>query len=73
MSHFIKLCRVCNAVISQCRCPSPNKTTSYGLCSQCTSKGVREEGSIVEGSVIDLSTRPSGEMSQTVREPNGEV
>jgi len=32
MTHFIEYCRVCHAVVSQCRCPAPDKEIRYGLC-----------------------------------------
>jgi tartrate dehydratase alpha subunit/fumarate hydratase class I-like protein len=33
--HFIKVCAYCNAVISQCRCPAPEKTKQVGVCTKC--------------------------------------
>ena len=32
--HFIKKCRVCMTVISQCRCPGP-KPIIMGVCDKC--------------------------------------
>lgn len=34
MSHFIKKCKVCQTVISQCRCPGP-KTEIWEICANC--------------------------------------
>lgn len=36
--HFIELCKDCGKVISQCRCPDPNKTKTYSVCKECQSK-----------------------------------
>jgi hypothetical protein len=33
--HFIIRCQYCNRVISQCRCPDPNKSLTYGVCDTC--------------------------------------
>ncbi len=35
MSHFIKLCKECGKIISQCRCPSKDKTKIYSVCEDC--------------------------------------
>jgi hypothetical protein len=35
MSHFIIRCKKCNTIISQCRCPSWHKPTTYKLCAKC--------------------------------------
>jgi len=35
MSHFIEVCKYCGDVISQCRCPSPNKEKREGVCNRC--------------------------------------
>lgn len=36
--HYTELCRECGAVISQCRCMSPDKEIRYGLCDACAGK-----------------------------------
>jgi hypothetical protein len=41
MSHFIVYCRVCNKVISQCRCMFCDKEKKYGVCPECLSKEYR--------------------------------
>jgi len=33
--HRVKLCKNCNAVIEQCRCPDENKRVEYGICAKC--------------------------------------
>lgn len=33
--HYIELCTECGTVISQCRCPDPNKTKRYSVCDKC--------------------------------------
>lgn len=35
MSHFKKICKVCNRVIAQCRCMSCDKTIEYDVCDRC--------------------------------------
>ena len=35
MRHFIKKCRLCAVVISQCRCPSLDKQSLFGICQKC--------------------------------------
>ena len=37
-NHFIKYCRVCQTVISQCRCPSKDKKILWGVCWDCEEK-----------------------------------
>ena len=38
MSHFMTKCSKCDAIITQCRCPDPNKTIKYEICSSCKDK-----------------------------------
>ena len=38
MSHFIEYCKECGNVISQCRCPGPDKEKRYGVCENCRLK-----------------------------------
>lgn len=38
MSHFKEICRVCEQIISQCRCMSCEKTIKYGICESCSEK-----------------------------------
>lgn len=38
MSHGKTLCRVCGALIEQCRCMDHKKEVSYGVCLSCASK-----------------------------------
>lgn len=38
MSHYKKVCKVCGDIITQCRCPSPNKTVTYEICKKCMVK-----------------------------------
>lgn len=35
MSHYIKKCKICKKVISQCRCMSCNKTEIFDICNEC--------------------------------------
>lgn len=35
MSHFIEICKECNDVISQCRCPSTDKEKRFSICEKC--------------------------------------
>ncbi len=34
--HYIEKCRHCDTVISQCRCPSKDKSIRLGECAECT-------------------------------------
>lgn len=34
-AHFKEICRVCGALITQCRCPALDKTVRYGICEGC--------------------------------------
>ena len=54
--HFIKYCRGCECVITQCRCADPNKTITYGLCSNCSQLSLMKEENVMpeETEVIDL-------------------
>lgn len=36
--HYIEYCKVCNKVISQCRCFSTDKLVRYGICDSCEKK-----------------------------------
>ena len=45
MGHFIEVCKSCGDVISQCRCPDPNKEKRYGVCAKCAAQqGVQLTG-----------------------------
>jgi hypothetical protein len=33
--HYKELCRRCGTLMSQCRCTSPDRSTVYGVCSNC--------------------------------------
>ena len=44
--HYIERCRICNDVISQCRCSSPNRIQIYGICPKCSGEEVPEEPEI---------------------------
>jgi hypothetical protein len=38
MNHFKKVCRFCDAIIEQCRCPSKDKEIILGVCNNCKGK-----------------------------------
>lgn len=38
MSHFIKKCKSCGAVITQCRCMSKDKKIEWIYCGDCLTK-----------------------------------
>ena len=40
--HYIERCLICNDVISQCRCFSPNRIQIYGICPKCSGEEVPE-------------------------------
>lgn len=44
-AHFIEVCPTCGAVVSQCRCPSPNKArrVSTRPCAACSGQGVQPQ------------------------------
>lgn len=46
MPHYIEYCKLCQEVISQCRCPSSDKEVRWGLCCEC--KKAIGEGNILE-------------------------
>lgn len=48
MSHYIEKCRVCEAVVSQCRCPAPNKELRLVLCKSCEAKKPSEPPDVVD-------------------------
>lgn len=33
--HYMVLCEKCDTVITQCRCPSQDKTKHYDTCQKC--------------------------------------
>ena len=35
MNHYIEICKICKTVVSQCRCPSPNKDKRETVCDKC--------------------------------------
>lgn len=35
MSHYIIICKICNVIISQCRCMDKNKEIKGSICSKC--------------------------------------
>lgn len=41
--HYILKCKVCKDIIASCRCPHPNKTIKYDICTMCKSTP-RSEG-----------------------------
>ena len=41
--HFIIKCKVCEGVISQCRCMSKEKSVLWQLCDKCKSKEQAQE------------------------------
>jgi len=42
MGHFIEKCKLCGAVIAQCRCPSKDKAVRYGICKECKAKEAKK-------------------------------
>jgi hypothetical protein len=35
MSHFVIKCKYCQGIMTQCRCPDPNKPVTYDICNAC--------------------------------------
>lgn len=48
MSHFKTLCKLCEDVITQCRCPSPDKFIKYDVCDNCVDKFEEAEKTVTE-------------------------
>ena len=65
MSHYIKICKICGTVISQCRCMSCEKTRQEGICKKCEERPESPVDSRVTG-MIDLPPckNPSTERSR---------
>lgn len=42
--HFKVVCKDCGTIITQCRCPSLEKPTSYATCVKCASKWKSRHG-----------------------------
>lgn len=38
MNHYKVVCKQCETIMSQCRCPDPNKKVYYEICEKCKSK-----------------------------------
>lgn len=42
MNHFMVVCSECGKIITQCRCPSENKTKTYEVCKECQEKELKK-------------------------------
>ena len=42
-NHYIKKCKKCLDVISQCRCPDANKEIRWGICDVCAKETQQDE------------------------------
>lgn len=40
MRHFRVICKKCDSVIRQCRCPNPAKETQYEICDRCNNSSL---------------------------------
>jgi hypothetical protein len=40
--HYKVVCKHCDAVYQQCRCPSPDKAVALGVCPKCLDKPLGE-------------------------------
>ena len=54
MSHYIKKCRTCERVISQCRCPGP-KEIQWDVCKGCKSVGYTSDQQRVANYIVEVS------------------
>ena len=41
MTHYMKVCKECEKIMEQCRCPGP-KSVTYETCEQCKIKVFEE-------------------------------
>ena len=57
MTHFIKYCKKCKAIIAQCRCPDLNKTKEFGICVSCSEEGQEVPISEYDKRIDDLTTK----------------
>lgn len=58
MEHFIEKCKLCGAVINQCRCPSKDKEIRYGVCVACAKKKDTYEKDLTKESLMqDLNIK----------------
>lgn len=42
-NHYKVVCRKCNAIITQCRCPDKNKEIRWDVCPSCKTELAKEE------------------------------
>lgn len=61
MNHFIERCKICNTVISQCRCSSPDKEQRWGICDKCKESNkpeslvIKNNNKFIEiGDIVDI-------------------
>lgn len=47
--HFKLICKECQTVISQCRCPAPDKEIRYSICDTCKAQLLHDGSQIVTG------------------------
>lgn len=48
--HFKEICKECEVVMNQCRCPSKDKEIRYGICQKCKNSKNNMEKSTVDNS-----------------------
>ena len=46
-NHYIKKCRVCDKIITQCRCPAKDKKVILTVCDECLKNNCKEEETLV--------------------------
>lgn len=46
--HYKVVCKYCDAVMQQCRCPAPDKTIAAGVCEKCLKKPLGEVLEVVK-------------------------
>ena len=78
MEHFKMVCKICNKVISQCRCMDCNKTIKYSVCMACSDKEMDKVKSepMNRKEAIKIAERESKELkrpSSIVACPSGGV
>ena len=55
--HFKRVCKMCQATIFQCRCPSTEKVTEYGICDSCLKGECKEGGRMNREQALEIMNR----------------
>lgn len=77
MEHFKTVCRVCEVIINQCRCPSNDKTVESVICSKCHTQRKEMEVHVDDAiskdiEVVNIDTGESLDRCQYANQETGE-